>query len=181
MEEPEVVVWHTFAAQAPVVAATAQELFDRFGFVFVATIRADGSPRISAVEVHVVDGHLMLVMVAGSQKARDLARDSRLALQTPVTDAGNPGAEVKLRGVALAADPLLRRAAADAIDAASGWRPEPSWRFFDVDVRAASLLSWTTNEGDMVLTVWDVQRGLLADERRRLDMQASVYRAISTD
>jgi hypothetical protein len=181
MRDVDAVGWHIVAAQAPALAATAQELFDRFGFVFVGTIRADGSPRVSAVEVHVVDGHLMLVMVAGSLKARDLVRDSRLAVQTPVTDAGNPGDEVKLLGVARAADPPLREAAADAIHTTSGWRPEPSWRFYDVAVRTASLLSWIPEEGDMVLTRWDVEHGLRAGERRRLDMQASLYQPMSTD
>jgi hypothetical protein len=181
MEDRQPLVWHTFAAKAATIAATAQELFDRFGFVFVGTIRLDGSPRISAVEVHVVDGHLMLVMVADSQKARDLWRDPRLVLQTPVTDPDNPGHEVKLRGVALDADPTVREAAATAIHTKSGWRPEPSWRFVDVGVRAASLLSWTTNEGDMVLTRWDREHGLRNNDRRRLDMRASVYRPMPTD
>lgn len=180
MEERDAFVWSALVAEAPTLAAPAQELFDRFGFVFVGTIRADGTPRISAVEVHVVDGHLMLVMVAGTQKACDLQRDRRLVVQTPVTDAGNPGSEFKLRGAALAADPALRDATATAIQAASGWRPEQSWRFFDVDVQAASLLSWTPEEGDMILTRWDREYGLRANERRRLDMQASLYQPTTT-
>jgi hypothetical protein len=173
--DKQVFTWRDFAAEAPAVAAAATALFERFGFVFVGTIRADGSPRISAAEVHLVDGHLAFVMVAGSWKARDIQRDHRMVIQTPVTEAANPGSEFKLRGVALSADPALREAITRAVHAKSGWRPEPSWRFIDVDIRAASLQSWTPEDGDMVLTRWDREHGLRATERRQLDMQTSRY------
>jgi pyridoxamine 5'-phosphate oxidase-like protein len=175
--DKQVVTWRGFAAEAPTVAAVATELFERFGFVFVGTIRADGSPRISAAEVHLVDGHLAFVMVAGSCKARDLQRDRRMVIQTPVTEAANPGSEFKLRGVAQPADPALREAITKAVHAKSGWRPQPSWRFVDVGIHAASLLAWTPEAGDMILTRWDREQGLRATEQRRLDMQSSRYEA----
>jgi Pyridoxamine 5'-phosphate oxidase len=55
-------------------------VIERFGFVYLGTVRRDGAPRISPVEAHIVDGHLMLVMVAVSQTLRDLARDPRVNL-----------------------------------------------------------------------------------------------------
>jgi hypothetical protein len=102
--------WREFAITAPAVAAPAQDLLRRYGFVFLGTIRSDGTPRISAVETHLVQQHLMLVMVADTQKARDIQRDPRLVVQTPVTDPHDPGEEFKLRGVALTVDADLRAA-----------------------------------------------------------------------
>lgn len=179
-EDAAPLIWGDFAVAAPPLAAQAQDLFERFGFVFVGTIRADGTPRISAVEVHLVRGHLMLVIVAGSQKANDLRRDRRLVLQTPVTDPSDPGAEFKLRGTALAVDAGLRADTTRTVQATSGWRPRESWQFVDVRVRTAALLAWTPQEGDMLLTRWDRDHGLRATQRRRLDLEESRYRRRQT-
>jgi hypothetical protein len=66
----------------------------------------------------------MLVMIAGTFKARDLRRDPRLVLNSPVTDPADPRAEFKLRGRAVDTDDEdLREATANAIEATSGWRP----------------------------------------------------------
>jgi hypothetical protein len=100
-----------------------------------------------------------------------------MVIQTPVTEAANPGSEFKLRGVAQPADPALREAITKAVHAKSGWRPQPSWRFVDVGIHAASLLAWTPEVGDMILTRWDREQGLRATEQRRLDMQSSRYEA----
>lgn len=67
--------WANFEAAAPLLAAHGRELIERFRFVLVGTIRSDGTPRISPVEAHIVRGHLMLVMIPGTLKARDLLRD----------------------------------------------------------------------------------------------------------
>jgi hypothetical protein len=168
--------WSDFAIAAPALAAPAQDLLQRYGFVYLGTIRSDGTPRISAVETHLVQQHLMLVMVAGTQKARDVRRDPRLVVQTPVTDPHDPGEELKLRGVALTVDADLRAATTATIEDASGWRPQPSWLFLEVGVQAAALLSWNPETGDMLLTRWDHNHGFRGPETRHLDMQASQYR-----
>jgi pyridoxamine 5'-phosphate oxidase-like protein len=113
--------WADFEAAAPELAAEGRELVERFRFVFVGTIRRDGTPRISPVEAHVVGGQLMLVMIRGTLKARDVLRDCRVALNSPVVNPDDPGAEFKLRGrVVEVDDEALRDATAGAIEAASG-------------------------------------------------------------
>jgi len=93
--------WAGFEAAASELAAQRRALIECFGFVLAGTIRADGTPRISPVAAHLVSGDLMLVMIPGTQKARDVLRDSRIVLQSPVTEAAEPGAEFKLRGHAV--------------------------------------------------------------------------------
>lgn len=168
--------WSDFTIAAPALAAAARDLLQRYGFVFLGTIRADGTPRISAVETHLVQQHLMLVMVAGTQKARDVRRDPRLVVQTPLTDPHDPGEELKLRGVALTVDADLRAATTATIEDTSGWRPGRSWLFVEFGVQAAALLSWNPDTGDILLTRWDRNHGLRGAEARQLDMQASRYR-----
>jgi hypothetical protein len=59
-------------------------LTERSGFVIAGTIRVDGTPRISPVAAHLVSSDLMLVMIPGTHKARDVLRDHRIVLQSPV-------------------------------------------------------------------------------------------------
>lgn len=169
--------WTEFTAAAPALAARARGLLEQFGFVFVATVRSDGSPRISPVEVYLVRDRLMVASIAGSQKADDLEHDPRLTIQSPITRADRPEPELKLRGTALPVEEEQRKATADAIATRSGWRPRDSWRFIEVGVRAVAILSWT-DEGDMLLSRWDATQGVRETERRRLDVESSRYRAV---
>jgi pyridoxamine 5'-phosphate oxidase-like protein len=166
--------WADFEAAAPDMAAVARSVIERRGFVYAGTVRRDGAPRISPVEAHFVRGRLMLVMIAGSRKAQDLARDPRLTLQSPVAGAGDPGVEVKVRGRATEVDEQQRAATADAVEAHSGWRPQPSWRVVAVAVEAVAVLAW--EQGEMVLGRWDRRAGLRPQTRLRLDAEASAYR-----
>jgi Pyridoxamine 5'-phosphate oxidase len=171
--------WAEFEVAAPELAARGRALIERFGFVLAGTIRADGTPRISPVAAHLAGGELMLVMIPGTQKARDVLRDPRIVLQSPVTEAAEPGAEFKLRGhAAKATSEALRAATADTIETVSGWRPPRTWLYLAVAVQAAAHLAWTGE--DMTLTRWDGDHGLRGPERRRLDPDAGTYRGQAT-
>ncbi|WTX00226.1 pyridoxamine 5'-phosphate oxidase family protein [Streptomycetaceae bacterium NBC_01309] len=165
--------WSDFAQAAPDLARYARLAAERCGFVLVGTIRRDGTPRISPVEVHFVRHRLMLVMIAGSQKAQDLDRDPRLVLQTPVGRPAAPEPEVKIRGQVVDVDETQRQATAAWIEAASGWRPRTTWRFFAVTLNAANYVEW--HKSEMTLSHWDNIDGLRPPERRRLDMETSRY------
>jgi Pyridoxamine 5'-phosphate oxidase len=150
--------WSDFAQAAPEVAEPVRELLERHGFVFAATIRRDGSPRISAVEAHLVEGELMLVMIEGTLKARDLLRDPRIVLNAPIFDPADPKAEFKLRGRVVAIDDRTQReATAAAIASASGWRPPSTWHYFAVRVDDVAHLHWDAGALDM--WHWTQSRG----------------------
>jgi Pyridoxamine 5'-phosphate oxidase len=165
--------WSDLEESAPELASHGRGLIERFGFVLLGTIRANGTPRISPVEVHLVHGQLMLAMIPRTHKAQDVRRDPRVVLQTPVTQASDPGGELKLRGRVVEADDAQRQATADAIQARSGWRPESSWLLLSVAVEAAAYLGW--QKGGMLLMRWDRERGLQRPQRRRLDLTAGMY------
>lgn len=151
--------WANFEAAAPHLATQCRELIERFRFVLVGTIRRDGTPRISPVEAHIVNSDLMLVMISGTLKARDLLRDPRILLNSPITNPDNPDAEFKLRGrVVEIHDRALREATAEAIKAVSGWRPPEAWHFFSIDIEDTAFITW--EGGVMQMTRWNRDRGL---------------------
>jgi hypothetical protein len=165
--------WEGFEQAAPSLAERVRAEIERFGFVLVGTVRQDGTPRISPVEAHLVQQQLMLVMIAGTRKARDLDGDSRVLLRTPVTNPAHPECDVQLRGHVVDVDVAQRRATADVVEATSGWRPRDTWRFFALAISAVSCIEWS--EDEMRLDRWDEVRGLRPTERRLLDMDGSRY------
>ncbi|MFJ9868501.1 pyridoxamine 5'-phosphate oxidase family protein [Streptomyces sp. NPDC101165] len=80
--------WAAFTTAAPELAALAEERFGSYRHHVLATLRRDGSPRTSGLEVRFLGGELWLGMMPRSLKALDLLRDPRFALQA------NPGADV---------------------------------------------------------------------------------------
>ena len=84
--------WAVFVAAEPELASTVDERFGAFNHHTLATLRKDGSPRTSGIEVRFLDGELWLGMMPGSLKALDLRRDPRFALQA------NPGAGTETGG-----------------------------------------------------------------------------------
>ncbi len=68
------------------MAIVVQQLFDAHRHKTIATIRADGSPRISGIECSFGDGRLTFGSMAGSRKLADLHRDQRFALHSATID-----------------------------------------------------------------------------------------------
>lgn len=70
----------------------------------IATLRADGSPRISGTEVEFEDGLVYLGTPADARKAADIRRDPRVAIHSPTRDPRPDGSwpgEAKVSGVAV--------------------------------------------------------------------------------
>ena len=91
--------WAEVERQAPELSALARGFLDAFKHKTLATIRRDGSPRISGTELEIADGELWLGSMWRSMKALDLLRDPRFALHSgsPDPDAGWTG-DAKLAG-----------------------------------------------------------------------------------
>lgn len=90
--------WNDFAAQAPDLAAFAQARIEAYGLALLATLRADGSPRISGIEPLISDGELWMGMMPGSRKVADLQRDPRFALHNATVDKNVAEGDLKLGG-----------------------------------------------------------------------------------
>ena len=78
--------WAEVESAAPELAAAVRRCFERGKHKTMATLRADGSPRISGTETEFADGELTLGMMPGSVKLADVRRDPRVALHSPSVD-----------------------------------------------------------------------------------------------
>jgi hypothetical protein len=101
--------WSEVVAEVPELAEAVGARFAVGKHATLATLRRDGSPRISGTEVELADGEVWLGSMPGALKALDLRRDGRFALHSPTVDppADRPSAwpgEAKLAGVAVEVD-----------------------------------------------------------------------------
>ncbi|NUR08961.1 MAG: pyridoxamine 5-phosphate oxidase [Nocardioidaceae bacterium] len=100
--------WREVEAAEPAFARRVRELFDAHRHKTIATLRADGSPRISGIEAVFDDGELSFGSMPHARKGADLRRDPRFALHSATVDpvdgaeADWPG-EAKIAGRAVAA------------------------------------------------------------------------------
>lgn len=97
---PPPVPWARFAREAPELAAQVRAGFAGATHHVLATVRADGSPRVSGTEVVFRDGDLFIGSMPGARKARDLQRDARMALHANPGDASMDGGDAKVSAVA---------------------------------------------------------------------------------
>ncbi|MBL1081431.1 pyridoxamine 5'-phosphate oxidase family protein [Streptomyces actinomycinicus] len=104
--------WADFATAAPGLAQITGQRFGAFRHHVLATLRRDGSPRTSGLEVRILDGELWLGMMPRSLKALDLRRDPRFTLQAnPGGDTAMSGGDVRVAGRAYEAGDGEARAA----------------------------------------------------------------------
>jgi hypothetical protein len=74
--------WSEIEEQVPELAAEAKRYFDKHRHKTLATLRRDGSPRISGSEASFEDGELTFGSMWRGVKALDLLRDARFALHS---------------------------------------------------------------------------------------------------
>ena len=72
--------WTTFESAEPELAARARSIISATTICVLATIRADGSPRVSGIDPFFRDGELWIGSMPDSRKGADLRRDPRMAL-----------------------------------------------------------------------------------------------------
>jgi hypothetical protein len=116
-----------------------------------ASIRRDGSPRISASEAKFEDGEITFGMMGGSMKLLDVRRDPRIALHSPTLEppADDPGSwpgDAKLAGVAVEVLPP-----ADTPFEGAG--------FFRIDIREVALTYLGEPADHLVIETWHEGRG----------------------
>ena len=75
--------WQEVEQSEPEFARRARALFDAGRHKTIATLRSDGSPRISGIECEFVDGDLRFGSMANARKGTDLERDPRFAIHGP--------------------------------------------------------------------------------------------------
>ena len=146
--------WEDFRRSDPELAALGEERFDRTGLVLIATLRKNGWPRISPVEVLITDGQLYLGMMWRSRKALDLLRDPRCTVHSTVSDRAGTEGEFKVYGHAVDVQDLeARKRYGDALYEKIQVRLEESeYHLFAVDIQSAAFV--IIRNGEMVHQEW---------------------------
>ncbi|MHB2020275.1 MAG: pyridoxamine 5'-phosphate oxidase family protein [Candidatus Xenobia bacterium] len=119
--------WQEFSRQCPEMAQFGVARL-RFGVMYLATVRADGFPRVHPITAFVGSGHLYAFMEPTSPKAKDLQRNGRYAMHSLVTDSNGTNGEFQFSGLAeQVTDPATRGTAV----AASPYRPQDRYILFE--------------------------------------------------
>jgi hypothetical protein len=144
--------WSEFETAEPEFASRMRALMTSRKHLTMATVRADGSPRISGTEVEFVDGQMRIGSMPGAVKALDLRRDPRVAIHGPSADppAGNPAGwkgEAKVSGT--------------ATEVESG---SAAYRFL-IDIQEAVITRLNEAGNRLVVESWNPARGYRRLER----------------
>jgi hypothetical protein len=147
--------WQDVEQAEPEFAQRVRSLFEAHRHKTIATLRADGSPRISGIEAGFQDGELVFGSMPNARKGADLRRDPRFALHSATVDpvegseAQWPG-EAKISGRAIAAGPITQGTNGDR---------------FHADVAAVVHTHLNEEATTLVVEWWTPTHGLRRIER----------------
>lgn len=147
--------WKDVEEAEPEFAARVRRLLDAGRHKTIATLQADGSPRISGIECEFSDGELTFGSMPGARKGTDLKRDPRFALHGPTVhpvegqEAQWPG-EAKISGRAVPAGPTTEGPAGD---------------LFHADITEVVITHLDPQATMLVIESWTPKRGLRVVQR----------------
>ncbi len=141
--------WAGFEREAPALAAAVHARLTATLHSILGTLRADGAPRLTGLEVHFGEGELWLAMMPDSLKADDLRRDGRFALHS-APDVALVDGDAKVGGrAALVTDEAT---IARFVERLPMELPPSGMALFRAELTEASLARF---EGDlMVIDLW---------------------------
>jgi Pyridoxamine 5'-phosphate oxidase len=144
--------WAEFETANPEFASRVRALLASRKHLTMATLRRDGSPRISGTEIEFAGGQLRIGSMPGAVKALDLRRDPRVAIHGPTDDPpeGNASAwkgEAKIAGNAAEVE------------------SDGSAHRFLIDIQEAVITRLNEPGDRLVVESWSPERGYRSFER----------------
>lgn len=149
--------WAEVVREAPELAAAVRAVFDSGTNKVLATLRRDGSPRVSGTELVIGEEEVSLGMMAGSLKLADVRRDPRVAVHSPTLEP--PEGYAGWAGDAKLAGRLVERPG--PADPA-----QPGSAAFVLDVTEVVHTHVTEGADALVVESWTPQAGLRRWHRR---------------
>ncbi len=144
--------WSDVEAAEPDLAGRIRARFEATGLALVATVRADGSPRISGWEPLFDLGQLWLGSMPGSRKGADARRDPRIALHAATADKDVKDGDAKISGRAIeVTDDAERQAYAQAFKEDNEMDVPTPFDLFRVEIAEISMLR---PGGDHLVIEW---------------------------
>jgi hypothetical protein len=162
--------WNDLHASAPELVDRSRTLFSATTNSVLATIRSDGTPRVSGIDPWFTAGEMHLGFMPASRKLADLRRDPRMALHGIPWEsrkvregAVDPGeGDVKLTGTAMALDPSSLEEVRAAFEAERGFAM-PEGDIFRIDLTSLVLISVVDEE--LVIDRWTEAGGHVTTRR----------------
>jgi hypothetical protein len=142
--------WREIEQDAPELADRVRAVFRSGTNKTIATLRRDGSPRISGTELEFADGQVTLGMMTGSRKLLDVRRDPRVAIHSPTLEPPEDPSEWV--GEAKLAGTLVEVPAPED-------SPDPGTGLFRLDVTEVALTYVGTPADHLVIESWHPGRG----------------------
>jgi hypothetical protein len=150
--------WAEFEADAPELAARVRERLNAHGHKTIATLRRDGSPRISGTEAQLRDGELWIGSMWMAMKARDLRRDPRFALHSGSDDPDQWSGDAKVAGFAEEITDSERVLEVNGPEMGRS-------HLFRLDLHEVSSVGLTEDRKALVIEVWKPGDGVRRIER----------------
>lgn len=144
--------WREFEAAEPAFCGRVRQLLTARKHLTMATLRKQGAPRISGIEIQIEDGELRIGSMSNSVKGRDLLRDARIAIHGPTSDPPEGDSkgwsgEAKIAGTAREVE--------------SGGEHHA----FLIDIQEAVITHLDAAGEHLVIESWKPERGLRVNER----------------
>jgi hypothetical protein len=150
-------------SEEPEFAAAVRAAFDKHGHKVLATLRADGSPRVSGIEARFADGQLWLAGMPRSVKFTDLRRDPRMALHGGSDEPDAFAADAKVSGRAVEVTDTAELAAF-AGRAAVPEEAQP-FELFRIELDQVVLTALSDAKDALVISSWRPGKGLSRTRR----------------
>jgi hypothetical protein len=144
--------WADVEREVPELAAAAKRFLEARKHRTVATIRSDGSPRISGTEMEFDHGELVFGSMWRSNKALDLLRDPRFALHSGSDEPDVWAGDATVSGTVEEAD-------AAQITAIYGQAPPGPSHLFRADVTEVTVVTLADSGDHLILESWVDGRG----------------------
>ncbi|MFI9511074.1 pyridoxamine 5'-phosphate oxidase family protein [Nocardia sp. NPDC052566] len=153
--------WSQFTEEAPHISAVFTRRHKATGnLCMLATLRADGAPRISPIEPRIFEGMLVLAGMPNTTKFKDLGRDPRFCLHTATVDTQVGDGDAKLFGtVTDVTDREVHARFAQDLFEENGFdiRGQEFDHFYVADLSSASTVEV---DGDHLnITIWKPGKG----------------------
>ena len=160
---PEARRWSELVAEVPELAGAVRERFEAHAHHVLATLHADGRPRVTGTNVMFDDGYMWMGSMPDSRRGADLLRDPRCALHSAPLDEELPegAGDARVEAVALK---LPDDVAIELLKDAWGEDATIDGDMMELRVRSMSLVTVVGEE--MRVLSWNPASGLVEFRRK---------------
>jgi hypothetical protein len=155
--------WSELVEAEPEFAERVRAFFDRGVHKTIATLRRDGSPRISGIEARFGDGELFFGGMWRSRKALDLRRDPRFALHSASIDPPDWDGDAKLSGFVEEVEDEARKRA--LVGEGGGEAPSGPFHLFAARIEDAVVVRLNEARDRLLIDHWKPGEGVRTTER----------------